>query len=155
MNAAMPSTRRFVGRMKTPLQQVRRGAILLVVVVVAAICGYKLITGSTWIDSIYMIAITISTVGYTEGSDWDWEVKLFIIVVIVFGMTTAGYTIGGFIQMVAEGEIERAVGMRHKTREIARLRGHVIICGFGRMGADSRRRTQATRRLYVSDRPRP
>lgn len=47
------------------------------------------------------------------------------------------------MQMVAEGEINRALGMRRATRDIEKLKGHVIICGFGRIGqilADEMRR---------------
>ena len=36
--------------------------------------------------------------------------------------------------MMAEGEINRALGMRRTRKEIDRLSGHVVICGFGRMG---------------------
>ena len=36
--------------------------------------------------------------------------------------------------MMAEGEINRALGLRRVTREIERLSDHVILCGFGRVG---------------------
>jgi voltage-gated potassium channel len=36
--------------------------------------------------------------------------------------------------MLTEGEIERVMGARRVTRELQHLNGHVIICGFGRMG---------------------
>ncbi len=37
--------------------------------------------------------------------------------------------------MMTEGEIERALGLRRMSRDIERLSGHVIVCGFGRMGS--------------------
>jgi len=36
--------------------------------------------------------------------------------------------------MMAEGEINRALGLRRVTKGIERLRDHVVLCGFGRMG---------------------
>ena len=36
--------------------------------------------------------------------------------------------------MVLEGEVNRALGSRRASKEIERLTGHVVICGFGRMG---------------------
>ena len=36
--------------------------------------------------------------------------------------------------MMTEGEINRALGHQRITREIRQLNGHVIVCGFGRVG---------------------
>ena len=36
--------------------------------------------------------------------------------------------------MMTEGEIDRALGLRHASRGIKRLSDHVVLCGFGRMG---------------------
>jgi voltage-gated potassium channel len=36
--------------------------------------------------------------------------------------------------MMAEGEVNRALGLRRVTWEIEHLSGHVVVCGFGRMG---------------------
>lgn len=118
---------------RTPLERIRDGAILLVVVLSAATLGYRM-AGWSWIDSIYMVVITIATVGYGETGPMTPALRIMTMAVIVFGMTAGAYTIGGFIQMMTEGEIERALGERRLGREVAKLRGHVIICGFGRMG---------------------
>ena len=58
------------------------------------------------------------------------------IFLILFGVSAAAYTFGGFLQMMLEGEIDRALGKRRITREISRLQDHVIICGFSRLGQD-------------------
>jgi len=66
--------------------------------------------------------------------------------VILFGVSTSFYIFGGVVQMVLEGEVNRALGVRRANREIERLSGHVVICGFGRMGevvaAELRRRNE-------------
>lgn len=129
--------------MSTPLGRIRRGAVILIGIFVVAVVGYRVIGGWTWLDSVYMVIVTISTVGYREIGEMDDRLKVFSIIVIVFGISAAVYTIGGFMQMVAEGEINRALGMRRATRDIEKLKGHVIICGFGRIGqilADEMRR---------------
>ncbi len=104
------------------------GAISLI-----AIAGYR-IAGWSWLDSVYMVATTLTTVGYREMGEMTPALKGFTILVIVFGVSTTLYTMGGFVQMVLEGEVNRALGLRRVTKEIERLSGHTILCGFGRMG---------------------
>ncbi|MHC4405516.1 MAG: potassium channel family protein [Planctomycetota bacterium] len=118
---------------QAPLRRVQRGLTILAVVIVVAVAGYCL-AGRDLLDSIYMVVITLSSVGYGEVSNMGWGLKLFTIVVIVFGVSTAVYVVGGLIQMMTEGEINRAMGLRRVSREIDRLTGHVVVCGFGRMG---------------------
>lgn len=119
--------------MKTPLQRIRRGAVFLAAVVLVAVLGYRLV-GFDWIESVWIVVVTLSSVGLSESSQQPPGMQVFTIVVILVGLTAAVYTIGGFIQMVTEGEVDRALGHRRITREIKRLSGHVIICGFGRVG---------------------
>jgi len=117
----------------TPLQRVRIGAVVFGVVLAVAVLGYR-IAGYNWIESIWMVTITISSVGYGERSDQPALFQLFTIVVIIIGMSTAAYTFGAFLQLMTEGQIRKALGLRRMNREIDRLSGHVIICGFGRNG---------------------
>ncbi len=134
--------------MKTPLQRIRLGAVVLAAIFVVAVVGYHALDYS-WLDSLWMVVITVSSVGYSEQSSADDSVKVFSILVIVFGMCAAAYTIGGFLQMLTEGELERALGRRRMTRDIERLSGHVIICGFGRMGEILAQDLQQMKRLFV------
>ncbi len=119
---------------RTPLDRVRAGAFFLAGVSVVAVIGHRYLHAETWLESLYWFVITVSGVGYTENSQVSDAMQAFTIVVILIGMSAAIYTVGGLIQMVFEGEVDRALGVRRMTRGIERLRGHVILCGFGRMG---------------------
>lgn len=116
-----------------PLSRLRVGTLILGAIIVAGTVGYWL-AGWSWLDSLYMVVITMSTVGYREMGEMTPALKLFTIAVIVFGVSTALYIMGGFVRMVLEGEVNRALGSRRASKEIERLSGHVIVCGFGRMG---------------------
>ena len=117
-----------------PLNRLRLGLLILAVMFAAAVFGYRL-AGWSLIDSIYMVVITLSTVGYRDQiGPMSPALKIFTILVIIVGVSTAFYILGGLVQMMAEGEINRAMGLHRVTREIKRLSNHVIICGFGRMG---------------------
>ena len=120
--------------MKTPLQRVREGAIVLTAVFAIAVVGYRYIGGMNWVDALWIVVITVSTVGYGEVSAFDPELQLFTIGVILFGMTASFYTFGGLIQLMFEGELERVIGRRRMAKEIQHLHDHIVICGYGRIG---------------------
>jgi voltage-gated potassium channel len=118
-------------------QAVRRilaGIVVFAAVCVAAVVGY-LIAGWPLVDAVYMVIITIFGVGYGEVQPvQSWALRGLTMAVIVVGYGAVIYTIGGFIQMVVDGELNEALGKRRMLRDIEALHGHTIICGMGRMG---------------------
>ncbi|MBE9032436.1 potassium channel protein [filamentous cyanobacterium LEGE 11480] len=138
--------------MKTSLQRILIGTIVFGLTQLIAVVGYRL-AGWGWMDAIYMVVITIFGVGYGEVKPiLDPGLRLFTIFVIVAGTSSAVYIVGAFLQMVTEGEINRAFGARRMTKEIEQLSQHVIICGFGRMGVLlARRMTEAGRSFVIVD----
>ncbi len=124
--------------MTTPLRRIRAGAIALAVILVVAICGYRVLDrhgDRGWLDDIYFVVITIATIGYGEKSTFDPARQIWTILVILFGLSASGYTLGGLLQLLISGEVQKALGVRRMTREISKLQGHVVICGYGRVGS--------------------
>jgi voltage-gated potassium channel len=110
------------------------GTVFFIITIFGAIAGYT-IAGWTLLDAVYMVIITIFGVGYGEVRPVDSPaLKIFTILVIIAGTSSAVYMVGGFVQMVTEGEINRALDARRMTKGIDTLQQHVIICGFGRIG---------------------
>jgi voltage-gated potassium channel len=134
--------------MNASFRRVRAGAIVLVVLIVASTVGYRL-AGRSWLDAFYMVVITIGTVGYGEASNLPGGEQLLTIAVIVFGISAWVFTLGGFIQMTMEGELERTLRMGRTTRAIEKLTGHVILCGFGRIGEILAKELAAKRQPFV------
>ena len=101
----------------TPLSRFRLGAIVTAAIIVCAVAGYYLLGERSLLESFFMVIITVSGVGYSETSTMPphMQVQVFTVAVIITGMTAVAYTIGGIIQMVAEGEIERVVSQRRMT----------------------------------------
>ena len=122
--------------MRTPLHRIRLGAVSLATVILISITGFHFLGGYGCLESLWLVVITISTVGFSERSTLSPMMQVFTICVIMLGVTSAVYTCGGFIQLLLEGEVHRALGKRRTTMEINRLKDHVIICGFGRLGED-------------------
>ena len=69
--------------------------------------------------------------------------------VIVAGCSSGIYTVGGFVQMLAEGEINRVLGTRRMSKGIEKLTGHALICGYGRVGQMLARDLVAARHTFV------
>lgn len=118
----------------SPIEKMRRGIWILAVTCVLAISGY-LLAGWSVLDSVYMVAITIFGVGYGEVRPVvDPTLKLFTLMVVIAGCSSGIYVLGGFVQMIAEGEIQRAVGAKRMSRGIEKTKNHAIVCGYGRVG---------------------
>ena len=61
------------------LQRFTQGALSLLVVIALSVLGFHYIAGYDWIDALWMVVITISTVGYSEHSQLPIETQLLTI----------------------------------------------------------------------------
>lgn len=138
--------------MQSSLRRILTGALFFAATFALAVTGYVM-AGWSILDSVYMVVITTFGVGYGEVRPIDTpQKKIFTILVIVAGTSSAVYIVGGFVQMITEGEINRALGARRMSRSIETLDQHIIICGFGRMGQIlARRMVEASIPFVVID----
>lgn len=107
---------------------------MLTLVFAASVGGYVLM-GWTPSEAVYMVTITIFGVGYGEVHPVDGASRWFTICVIVFGCSSLIYIMGGFFQLIAEGELKRIMGKRRMKKSIDELDSHIILCGLGRIGS--------------------
>ncbi len=110
-------------------------SIFLSIVLIGFGCaGYMVIEGWNFMDSLYMTVITITTVGYGEIKKVDTEGRLFTMILLLLGGGFFLYLTGNIIQSLVEGRIRVVLGRRKLDTQINKLRGHFIICGYGRIG---------------------
>ncbi len=95
--------------------------------------GYWLL-GFSFLDALYQTVTTITTVGFREVGEFGTAEKVFTIAVIIAGVGAVLYTFTLSVQLVAEGWLSDYVGRRRMDRKIADLHGHVVVCGWGRVG---------------------
>ena len=133
------------------LTRVRRGLLVIGMLLVIAIVGHNVLHRTTWLESIFWAVITISTVGYSyeTPSDIGPAEQLLAVSVIIFGTVAVAFTLGVFLQAVIEGQIEQAMGVRRMTRQIEKIEDHVIICGFGRVGQNLAARLAGQNTMFV------
>jgi voltage-gated potassium channel len=72
---------RFLSRFRLPLA-------LLAFTVTYGTVGYRVLEGWSWLDSLYMTMITLTTVGYREVQPLDSGGQLFTISLLAMGVFT-------------------------------------------------------------------
>ena len=121
--------------MKTTIGRLRIAIAMVVSIFVIGTIGY-IVLGLALLDAMYMTITTITTVGYREitGPDVTTPEKIFTMILIVVGVSTVLYTFTLTIQTVVEGQLREFVGRRRMDKKISQMEGHVIVCGWGRVG---------------------
>ncbi|MGB1268343.1 MAG: potassium channel family protein [Flavobacteriaceae bacterium] len=125
----------------------RIAIILIICVLCLGVCGYRYIVNYSWVDALYMTIITISTVGFSEVEVLDESGKLFTIVLISASAITVAYSISVITEYLVNKNSFEEFKNRKMKKQISKLSGHIIICGFGRNGK------QAAQKLAIYDRP--
>ena len=115
--------------------QLARSLLTLAAVVMLGLAGYMLIEGWSLLDAAYMVVVTFTTVGYEEVHPLSPNGRLFTMLMMVAGVGVMLYILTSVVHMVVEQEVLRSLVRRHRMRtRMARLSGHFIVCGFGRVG---------------------
>lgn len=112
------------------------GGLLLLVItlVVVGTLGYMFIEGWSLLDSVYMVVITLATVGFKEVHTLSPAGMVFTILLIIFGLITLYYVIRTLGEYVLENKLEESLKSKRMERTLKHLAGHYVVCGFGRVG---------------------
>jgi len=117
-------------------RRVLLGLLLLLAIIAIGVAGYRLIEGWSLFDSLYMTITTITTVGFQEVHPLDTPGRVFTIFLVVGGVGGALYALTAIIAFVIEGQFGLTLGRRRMRSRIAQLKGHFILCGYGRVGEE-------------------
>lgn len=115
-------------------QPLRIAAALLVLVIAAGTAGYVILERWSWFDSFYMTVTTITTIGGGEPTPLDTAGKWWTIGVVAVGFGVLTYTVLALMGYVIEGQLGQAFERRRMRRRVGRMQGHLILCGYGRVG---------------------
>jgi voltage-gated potassium channel len=106
---------------------------VLAVVIGAGTFGYWAL-GLDPLDALYQTVTTVSTVGFRAMFRFTGIAEIFTIVLILFGVGSVLYAFGVVLEALVEGHLFNLWGRRRMERRISDLSGHVIVCGWGRIG---------------------
>lgn len=97
----------------------------------AAVAYFHSFEGLSWIDSIYFVTVTISTVGYGDINllNASFLSKCYGIFLILTSMVSIWLLFSYTFESLLRRRSEQFLG--HKKH---RLKNHVIVCGLGRLG---------------------
>jgi voltage-gated potassium channel len=111
-------------------------AAALASITVVGVIGYMLIEGWSFMDALYMTVISITTTGFLEVHEMDTAGRVFTILLIIGGSSSALYALTIIVLYIMEGHLGSALWRRSMKNRIAHLKNHFILCGYGRVGQE-------------------
>jgi voltage-gated potassium channel len=123
-------------RESTPWHRFETAVLLVVAVLTFGTVGY-VVVGLGPFDALYQTAITISTVGYGEigpADEVDRTYRIFTLVLVLVAASSVVYTASVLVETLVEGTINDSFRRRRMQHRVDRLRDHVIVAGWGRVG---------------------
>jgi len=117
-----------------PFKRLLPLATILLTVVLIGIFGYVWLEHWTFLESAYMVVITLFTIGFQEVHPLSDAGRILTMFITIVGVGTAVYAAGRAAEIIVEGEM---FGYRKRTKmdkRIREMKDHYIITGFGRVG---------------------
>jgi voltage-gated potassium channel len=119
---------------RPPLRNLTISVIYMVVVFVISTAAYMAI-GWSFSDALYMVVLTIYTVGYEEVHPIvSPQQREITITAIVLGCTGMIFLTSSLVQFITINQLQLVFGTKRMQSQIDRLKNHIVVCGFGRIG---------------------
>lgn len=119
------------------------------VVLLFGVLGYRYIAGFTWIEALYMTVITVSTVGFKEVRPLTTEEQLFTVILITASIFIFAFAISVVTEYILSKNSLQLLKKKKVKQKIERFENHVIVCGYGRNGAQAAARLKAYNQQFV------
>jgi voltage-gated potassium channel len=124
-------------------------ASLLLSLLALGTSGYMIIEGWSFVDSFYMTVITMTTIGFGEVRPLSTTGRLFTIGLIGVGVVIATYSVGAVIDLFTSEQFRHHLHNQRRRKLVKNLKGHCLICGFGRMGRSLGHELKRRRTAFV------
>jgi voltage-gated potassium channel len=116
--------------------RIRDAVIAVLGFILLGTIAFHLIEGWSLLDSLYVSAQTVTTVGFGDVAPQTAAGRVFAIGFMLVGVGVVLYALTSTVQSIVQSELVAALGQRRRTRKVSNLKEHLIICGAGRVGSN-------------------
>ena len=109
--------------------------VALTIVILGGAIGYRITEGWDWGDCLWMVLITISTIGYGEVEPLSQAGRLVTVLIVAGGIVVVQLSIQKILGLTESGYFRQLRELRFR-RKLRRMNNHVILCGYGRIGRE-------------------
>ena len=113
----------------------RLGILAVVLAIAIGTVVFSWVEGWSLLDSLYITAQTVTTVGYGDLTPHTVVGRLFATVFMMVGVGIVLYALSSAVQTIVHSELLDTLGQKRQSRKMSKLRNHFIICGAGRVGS--------------------
>ena len=111
--------------------------------------GFMIFFDQSFTNALFNTLNILSTVGgltddVTHSGTW------FVIIFILLSIGIFAYAVSVVTAYIMEGDLQRYLKYRRVRKEIEKLSGHVIVCGFGRNGQQACEQLRSHNQEYVA-----
>ncbi|MHB8881758.1 MAG: potassium channel family protein [Thermodesulfovibrionales bacterium] len=108
--------------------------LTLAVIILTGILGYATLEGWSFLESLYMTVITLSSVGFMEVHPLSDSGRVFTILMILCGSGVLIYGVSVITAFIVEGELTDVLRRKKMDTKIQALKDHYIVCGADQTG---------------------
>ena len=127
---------------------------MLVLVHIFGTVGYMVLTEHkySWFDCFYMTFITVATIGYGEIIDMssNQSARVLTVVIGILGAGNLSLLFSVVTVALLETDLNGTLRRKRMEKAIKKLKGHYILCGFGRVGRNIAHELESTNRHFVA-----
>ncbi|KAB1068233.1 potassium channel protein [Tamlana haliotis] len=129
--------------------RIYKALVLLLIIILIGVFGFRYISDYTWIDALYMTVITMTTVGFSEVVPLDAESKIFTIFLIFASVVIVGYALSIITEYILSKNDVEELKQKRMQKMIDSFNDHVVICGYGRNGKQAAKKLKAYKKPFV------
>src|SRR5689334_17667540 len=96
---------------------------------------FHLVEGWSIVDSLYVTAQTVTTVGYGDLAPRTFYGRVFATGFMMVGVGIVLYALTSTVQSIVQSEMLLTLEQLRHSMKMSKLRDHFIICGAGRVGS--------------------
>jgi voltage-gated potassium channel len=100
------------------------------------VAGLMTFEGWTFGESVWMVVITLSTIGYGELHPLSDGGRAWMTAYILVTMVYTGATVTRLASLVIDGELSHALRNRRMKMALESLTDHGVVIGWGRLGRE-------------------